>query len=85
MTEDDPFDLSVDELRGRDFTRVCARVSGVAVLSGDLGRGAEGVLDLEEVDRGRGNDDLCERTLAASANGDNESRLTSLAVEVGIV
>lgn len=59
MTEDDPFDLCVDELGGGDFTGVGARVGGVAVLGGDLGGRTEGVLYLEEVDRGRGDDDLC--------------------------
>lgn len=50
MTEDDPFDLCVDQLRGGDFTGVGTRVGGVAVLGGDLGGRAEGVLYLEEVD-----------------------------------
>lgn len=60
MTEDDPFDTSVNELRRGNFTGVGSRVGGVAVLGGDLRRRAEGVLDLQQVDRGRSNDDLCE-------------------------
>lgn len=59
MPQDDPFDSGVHELGGGDFAGVGARVGGVAVLGCDLGRGAEGVLYLQQVDRGWSDDDLC--------------------------
>lgn len=58
VTENDPVDVGVFELVGRDFTSEGARGLGVAVLRRDLDGLFEGGLDLEKVERGRGDDDL---------------------------
>ena len=58
MTKDDPVDIGIFELVGRDFTSKCSRGGGEAVLGRDLGWGLELGLNVEEVDRGWGYDDL---------------------------
>ncbi len=58
MTKNDPVDIGIFELVGRDFTSEGSRGGGEAVLGRDLGWGLELGLDVEEVDRGRGYDDL---------------------------
>jgi hypothetical protein len=58
MTDDDPRDLSVDELRRGDLPGESSVGGGVAVLGGDLDGGLDLFGSLEEVQGGRGDDDL---------------------------
>lgn len=58
MTKDDPVNIGIFELVWRDFTCEGSRGGGEAVLGRDLGWGLELGLDVEEVDRGWGYDDL---------------------------
>jgi len=58
MTKDDPVDIGIFELVGRDFTSEGSRCGGEAVLGRHLGWGLELGLDVEEVDGGWGYDDL---------------------------
>jgi hypothetical protein len=59
VSEDDPVDVGVLELGGRDLAGECSRVFSVAVLGRDLHGGVEVLLDAKEVERRRGNDNLC--------------------------
>ena len=58
VSEKNPLDVGVLELLGRDLAGVGAIALVEDVLGGDLDLGAEGGLGEEEVERGRGDDDL---------------------------
>lgn len=58
VAENDPVDVGILELLWGDFTGEGTLELGVGVLGGDLDRGLDRFLDLEEVDGRRGNDDL---------------------------
>lgn len=59
MTKDDPVNIGIFKLVGRDFTSEGSRGSGEAVLGRDLGWGLELGLNVEEVDCWGCYDDLC--------------------------
>jgi hypothetical protein len=59
VAEDDPVDVGVLELVRGDLAGESARGLGEAVLRGDLDGLLERVLDAQEVDRGRSDDDVC--------------------------
>ena len=59
MAENDPRDTRVLELLGRNLASECAAVDEVRVLRRDLNGGLGGRKGKEEVQRGRGDDDLC--------------------------
>lgn len=63
MTDDDPRNLSVDELRRSNFAGESSVGGSVAVLGGDLDGGLDFFGGLEEVQGGRGDDDLYKRPL----------------------
>lgn len=65
MAEDGPVDVGVLELRDADLTGEGAVGLVVDVLGGDLDLLAEGVADLEEVERGGRDDDLCVARMSA--------------------
>ena len=58
MTKDDPVDVGVLELLGRDLTGESTSELCVGVLGSDGDGRLDGVLDLEQVNRRRGDDDL---------------------------
>lgn len=59
VAEDDPGDASVLDLLGGDLAGVGARVDSVRVLGSDLDGRLNVAGDVEEVDGGRSDDDLC--------------------------
>jgi hypothetical protein len=60
VAENDPGDTGVLDLLGRDLAGEGSRVDEVGVLGSDLDGGLGVREGLEEVDGGRGDDDLCE-------------------------
>jgi hypothetical protein len=58
MTKDNPMDIGIFKLVGRDFTSECSRGGGEAVLGRNLGRCLQLGLDVEEVDCRWSYDDL---------------------------
>jgi hypothetical protein len=96
MADDDPRDLSVDELRRSNFAGESSVGGSVAVLGGDLDGGLDFFGGLEEVQGGRGDDDLYERSLNCGYQHQSYMRifnkhylvrilLTGLAVQLGLV
>lgn len=58
MSQNDPVDIRILQLLRRDFTGKSTRRLGECVLGGDFGWAVEFGLDFEEVECGRGDDDL---------------------------
>jgi hypothetical protein len=58
VSEDDPGDLGIDQLLGRDLSSVSTGRSGETVLGGNLVRSVQVRLNLEQVDGRRSDNDL---------------------------
>jgi hypothetical protein len=81
VADDDPRDLSVDELSGGDLPGESSVGGSVAVLGGDLDGGLDFFGGLEEVQGGRGDDDLYKRPLNCIVGISIVNRTCTLSVD----